>query len=65
MVNAFYMRLKFNDFGYLLTLVLPALDGISPLMLYYVTTPVRNRVKPDLKQIIYVTIQSLKQIVAM
>ena len=59
------MRLQFNDFGYLLTLVLPALGGISLLMLDYVTTPVRNRIKPDLKQIIYVTIQSLKQIVAM
>ena len=59
------MRLQFSDFGYLLTLVLPAQGGISPLMLYYVTKPVRNRVKPDLKQMIYVTIQSLKQIVEM
>ena len=32
-INAFYMRLQLNDFGYLLTLVLHALGRISPLIL--------------------------------
>ena len=41
-----------------LTLFLPALSGISPLIVYHVTTLGRNRVKSDsLLKIIILTIQ--------